>query len=57
MPDSSVAIRKPEIHSVLLSTDITEEVINEAVQGGHDLLISHHPLTLQGLKICVRTAM
>lgn len=39
-----------EIHSVLLSTDITEEVINEAVQGGHDLLISHHPLTLQGLK-------
>ena len=31
-----------EIHSVLLSTDITEEVINEAVQGGHDLLISHH---------------
>ena len=23
-----------EIHSVLLSTDITEEVINEAVQGG-----------------------
>ena len=50
MPDSSVAIRKPKIHSVLLSTDITEEVINEAVQGGHDLLISHHPLTLQGLK-------
>ena len=39
-----------EIHSVLLSTDITEEVINEAVQGGHDLLISHHPLTIQGLK-------
>ena len=39
-----------EIHSVLLSTDITEEVIDEAVQGGHDLLISHHPLTLQGLK-------
>lgn len=39
-----------EIHSVLLSTDITEEVIDEAVQGGHDLLISHHPLTIQGLK-------
>ena len=46
-----------EIHSVLLSTDITEEVIDEAVQGGHDLLISHHPLTIQGLKNLRRTAM
>lgn len=39
-----------EIHSVLLSTDITEEVIEEAIGGGHNLIISHHPLTLQGLK-------
>ena len=30
-----------EIHSVLLSTDITEEVIDEAVQGGHDLLSTY----------------
>lgn len=38
------------VHSVLLSTDITEEVLEEAIEGGHDLIISHHPLTLQGLK-------
>lgn len=39
-----------EIHSILLSTDITEEVIDEAIAGGHDLIVSHHPLTLQGIK-------
>lgn len=39
-----------EVRSILLSTDITEEVINEALTGGHNLIISHHPLTLQGLK-------
>lgn len=39
-----------EVRSILLTTDITENVINEAIEGGHNLIISHHPLTLQGLK-------
>lgn len=39
-----------EVRSILLTTDITESVINEAIEGGHNLIISHHPLTLQGLK-------
>ena len=39
-----------EITSVLLTVDITEAVIDEAITGGHNLIISHHPLTLQGLK-------
>ena len=39
-----------EVSSILLSTDITEEVVEEAVSGGHNLIISHHPLTLQGVK-------
>lgn len=39
-----------EVHSILLTTDVTEAVIDEAIAGGHNLIISHHPLTLQGFK-------
>lgn len=39
-----------EVHSILLTTDITEEVVDEAINNGHNLIISHHPLTLQGIK-------
>lgn len=39
-----------EVKGVLLCTDITEEVVDEAIEGGYNLIISHHPLTLQGLK-------
>lgn len=39
-----------EVKSILLSTDITEDVIEEAIRGGHNLIISHHPLTLKGIK-------
>lgn len=39
-----------DVSSILLATDITEEVVDEAISGGHNLIISHHPLTLQGVK-------
>lgn len=39
-----------EVSSALLCTDITEAVIDEAIAGHHNLIISHHPLTLQGVK-------
>ena len=45
-----------EIHSVLLTTDITEDVVNEAVMCGCDLIVSHHPLLFHGLKqVCGQT--
>ena len=45
-----------EIHSVLLTTDITEDVVNEAVMRGCDLIVSHHPLLFHGLKqVCGQT--
>ena len=45
-----------EIHSVLLTTDITEDVVNEAVMRGCQLIISHHPLLFHGLKqVCGQT--
>lgn len=38
------------VSSILLTTDITEEVLDEAISEGHNLIISHHPLMLQGIK-------
>ena len=46
-----------EINSVLLTTDVTTEVVNEAIERGCQLIISHHPLLFHGLKqICGETA-
>ena len=45
-----------EIHSVLLTTDVTTDVVNEAIILGCDLIISHHPLLFHGLKqVCGQT--
>lgn len=39
-----------EITSALLCIDSTEEVIDEAINGGHQLIIAHHPIVFNGLK-------
>ena len=45
-----------DIQSVLLTTDVTTDVVNEAIMHGCDLIISHHPLLFHGLKqVCGQT--
>jgi dinuclear metal center YbgI/SA1388 family protein len=45
-----------DIQSVLLTTDVTPEVVNEAVMCGCQLIVSHHPLLFHGLKqVCGQT--
>ncbi|MGC9330418.1 MAG: Nif3-like dinuclear metal center hexameric protein [Bacteroidales bacterium] len=39
-----------EIESVLLSIDVTEEVVEEAIKTGAGLIVSHHPIIFKGLK-------
>jgi dinuclear metal center YbgI/SA1388 family protein len=39
-----------EINSVLLTLDVTEDTINEAIANKNDLIISHHPLIFSGIK-------
>ena len=39
-----------EVSSVLLAVDATDEVIEEAVLSGTDLLLTHHPLIFKGIK-------
>ena len=45
-----------DIQSVLLTTDVTTDVVDEAIMLGCQLIISHHPLLFHGLKqICGQT--
>jgi dinuclear metal center YbgI/SA1388 family protein len=39
-----------EISSVLLTLDVTEEVLDEAGYAGCDVIISHHPVIFTGIK-------
>ena len=45
-----VGDRNAEINSALLTVDVTESVVNEAISLGCDLIVSHHPLLFRGLK-------
>ena len=33
-----------EINKVLLSVDVTDEVVEEAIRVGGDMILAHHPL-------------
>ena len=39
-----------ECSGVLVSLDVTEQVIEEAVEKGCNLIVSHHPILFQGIK-------
>ena len=39
-----------EVHKALLAVDVTEEVIEEAVECGCDMIITHHPIVFHALK-------
>lgn len=39
-----------EVHKIYIALDATDEVIDEAVRCGADMLVTHHPLIFGGLK-------
>ena len=45
-----VGRKNKAVRKVLLALDATDEVIDEAVQWQADLLLTHHPLTLDGVR-------
>jgi dinuclear metal center YbgI/SA1388 family protein len=45
-----VGMPDKEISSALLTLDISEEVMDEALKYGCDIIISHHPLIFSGIK-------
>jgi dinuclear metal center YbgI/SA1388 family protein len=42
--------RKEEVKGVLCSLDVTEEVVEEAISLGCNLIVAHHPIIFRGLK-------
>ncbi|WP_134088939.1 Nif3-like dinuclear metal center hexameric protein [Olivibacter sp. XZL3] len=45
-----VGNRNQEVDSAIVSLDCTEEVVDEAIRSGCQLIISHHPIVFKGLK-------
>ena len=45
-----ISCDKPELNSALVTLDINEEVVNEAISKDVDIIISHHPLIFKSLK-------
>lgn len=39
-----------QVERVLIALDITEEVVHDAIEGGFDVILSHHPIIFKGLK-------
>ena len=39
-----------EIHSVLVTVDVTEEIIDEAIRLNSNMIVAHHPVIFTGLK-------
>lgn len=50
--NSGLLVGEPDrtIGSALISLDCTEAVVDEAIESGSDLIISHHPIIFKGLK-------
>ncbi len=50
--NSGLCIGSPEdeVHGVLLGFDCTKELVEEAVEKGCDMVVTHHPLIFHGLK-------
>jgi dinuclear metal center YbgI/SA1388 family protein len=45
-----VGDKSGDVSSALVTLDITEEVVDEAIANNCDLIISHHPLIFKGIK-------
>lgn len=39
-----------EVSRVLVALDVTEDVVDRALEGGYDLIVSHHPIIFKGMK-------
>ena len=43
------------VASVLLTVDVTSEVVAEAIDGGFDLVLAHHPFLMRGVQTVAET--
>ena len=45
-----LGLTEAEVSGALLCLDVNEEIVDEAIQKGCNLIVSHHPLLFRGLK-------
>ena len=45
-----IGLTEAEVSGVLLCLDVTEQIVDEAISRGCNLVVSHHPLLFHGLK-------
>lgn len=45
-----VGNKSTEVTGVLISLDITEEIIDEAIKIGYNFILAHHPIVMGGIK-------
>jgi dinuclear metal center YbgI/SA1388 family protein len=45
-----IGSRKNEVSGILISLDVTEEVIDEAIALGYNLIVAHHPIVMGAIK-------
>ena len=50
--NSGLCVGSPEdeVSSILLGLDCTEKLVDEAIECGADMIVTHHPLIFSGLK-------
>lgn len=48
-PGIQVGRQIDNVSRVLLSVDVTSQVVEEAIDGGFDLILAHHPMFLRGV--------
>ncbi|MBQ3863947.1 MAG: Nif3-like dinuclear metal center hexameric protein [Schwartzia sp.] len=49
-PGLLVGSPSQEVNKVLVCLDVRDEVIDRAVEGGYDMIVSHHPLIFRSMK-------
>ena len=42
-----------EVRRVLVCLDVSDEAVNTAIEGGFDVILSHHPMIFKGIKSVV----
>ncbi len=45
-----IGSREQIVSGILITLDVTEEVIDEAISLGYNLIVSHHPIVMSGIK-------
>jgi dinuclear metal center YbgI/SA1388 family protein len=50
--NSGLVVGDPEqeVQQLLLAVDVTEEVLDEAIRGGFDMVVTHHPILFHAIK-------